>query len=527
MIGLILLLAAFARADNNVQSFPFASSSVFSHSRSPPAGFDTFSTTELVALCHEGSEWTIDKHCAVSTASNPSDPLAVQRSLYLGHCAPLEIMVHQDGRSMGHCSDFAQYILHADARLNPEFDDATNTLKLKLCPRSTFLHFESARPFFFSNSTTHRNFWAPNLEQISKTQSSHFERTSKVLCKTKIACLAIRKYLKANGLLIQPDLDSPWTIHSPDPFLAESYDPSMSQFTPFNAQLVYMSHSSLDLLDPIPDFATTEGPPAQNFTQFIHIHGTSGRKSTVQLYNCWKRHPEWPKLVIVGNRPREGYEKEDNTKGPVPDNIDVYTRLEARVLRDLQRDSGVHVCPSNQEGYGHYINEARSLGALVVTTDHAPMNELVVDGESGVLIGHKPPVAEDYQLFQEPYFVSPVHVSSDAICAAVEKVIALSLEERQALGAKAREAYEYDRYLMETRMGWLRKEAAEYLRGMDAYKQAYPLLSSNGKAWICLFNLYNIFNEHRGLCNSADAAFFKDIETNTQNQMLHRALSTS
>lgn len=45
----------------------------------------------------------------------------------------------------------------------------------------------------------------------------------------------------------------------------------------------------------------------------------------------------------------------------------------------------VHVCPSSREGFGHYINEARSVGALVVTIAAGPMNELVQDGKSGVV----------------------------------------------------------------------------------------------------------------------------------------------
>jgi hypothetical protein len=37
------------------------------------------------------------------------------------------------------------------------------------------------------------------------------------------------------------------------------------------------------------------------------------------------------------------------------------------------------------EGYGHYINEGRSVGAVVVTTDYPPMNELVSERD-GFLI---------------------------------------------------------------------------------------------------------------------------------------------
>ncbi|KAJ3066961.1 hypothetical protein HDU98_009794 [Podochytrium sp. JEL0797] len=63
---------------------------------------------------------------------------------------------------------------------------------------------------------------------------------------------------------------------------------------------------------------------------------------------------------------------------------------------------------------------------------------------------------------------------------------------------------------------------------VEAFKQAYTLLSSyDGIAWICLFNLSNIFEEHRHVANSSDAAFFRTIQTNPRAPTLHRAISAS
>jgi hypothetical protein len=70
----------------------------------------------------------------------------------------------------------------------------------------------------------------------------------------------------------------------------------------------------------------------------------------------------------------------------IQQNLIIYTeRLSDEALLRLQRSSGVHLCPSREEGFGHYINEARAMGALVMTTNWAPMNDMVQE-HFGVLI---------------------------------------------------------------------------------------------------------------------------------------------
>lgn len=49
-------------------------------------------------------------------------------------------------------------------------------------------------------------------------------------------------------------------------------------------------------------------------------------------------------------------------------------------VRRFQSEHPIHICASEREGFGHYLNEARAAGAFIITTDHPPMNEFVTQG---------------------------------------------------------------------------------------------------------------------------------------------------
>ena len=51
----------------------------------------------------------------------------------------------------------------------------------------------------------------------------------------------------------------------------------------------------------------------------------------------------------------------------------------------IARKRGIHLCPSEREGFGHYIFGPMSSGAIVLTTNAPPMNE-IVSPESGFLL---------------------------------------------------------------------------------------------------------------------------------------------
>lgn len=112
--------------------------------------------------------------------------------------------------------------------------------------------------------------------------------------------------------------------------------------------------------------------------RILHAAGRSPFKGTAALARVWCRHPEWPTLTLMHG---EGILEPLN----VP-NIDQRIGfVDDDALRQLQNQSWLHLLPTEAEAFGHSLCEGLSVGALVVTVDGPPMNELVrVD--RGVLV---------------------------------------------------------------------------------------------------------------------------------------------
>ena len=109
----------------------------------------------------------------------------------------------------------------------------------------------------------------------------------------------------------------------------------------------------------------------KNFKKFIHICGKSNYKQTDEIIENWK--PEYPHLEVLFND-----SKIDNSKWKKQKNITFINKiLTHEELKDKMNSSGIHICCSLAEGFGHYINEARSSSSVVVTTNAEPMNDFI------------------------------------------------------------------------------------------------------------------------------------------------------
>lgn len=160
---------------------------------------------------------------------------------------------------------------------------------------------------------------------------------------------------------------------------------------------------------------------------FFHLAGRSGHKGTEALLALWRAHPHWPQLTVVQS-PRTA------RQGAAAGNIvHLVGYLSDAELKRLQNASAFHLCPSQTEGFGHYLVEAMSVGAVTLTLDAPPMNELVRP-ERGVLVAAH---ATGTQRLATLYGFEP-----DAMADAIQRMVAMDEAEVLRIGAAARKWYQ-------------------------------------------------------------------------------------
>ena len=162
-------------------------------------------------------------------------------------------------------------------------------------------------------------------------------------------------------------------------------------------------------------------PRRQN--AILHLAGRSTLKGTKTVLELWKIHPEWPTLTLLQHK--------NNAPPEVPRNVDLITDyISDEEIIKLVNEHPIHLCPSLSEGWGHYIVEAMSCGALVITTDGPPMNELVRP-DRGVLVNA--PKTEARHLGTN-FIVTP-----SAFEAAIERLLTMPDEERDRISQAAQQ----------------------------------------------------------------------------------------
>ena len=217
---------------------------------------------------------------------------------------------------------------------------------------------------------------------------------------------------------------------------------------------------------------------------FIHIVGSSPMKGTQTLINTWIHKKINYPLIITGNNKSGGntdlfkYWKSLNPKlKPLPESVldkwaewkqltntkesllpqfenigSIYfcnTVLEYNVILFLQLIGEIHMCPSLIEGWGQYIDEGRRAKAVVLTLNAPPMNELIQNDKTGILVkaSKGPTMRQILRYGWTQYFVKDKAYSIFLyrtyktnvidLYHSINRIMKMSTEQKQKLGSNA------------------------------------------------------------------------------------------
>ncbi|EEY52991.1 uncharacterized protein PITG_19858 [Phytophthora infestans T30-4] len=172
----------------------------------------------------------------------------------------------------------------------------------------------------------------PNIEMFELT-AAHFWRVDVVLCKTHVCYDRVTRWYSENG-------------------------------SPRNVKVFYTKHTSSDQAE----FARQRqgsnsiAPKDCSSVKFIHTAGSSVWKGTRQLVDCWILSPGMLPLDVYIDDSASPHSL-NRARSPVQFK---HGMLEPQDFNKLIAESAFFMCPSRIEGYGHYLNQARASGGVML-----------------------------------------------------------------------------------------------------------------------------------------------------------------
>lgn len=323
------------------------------------------------------------------------------------------------------------------------FDKATGkTLTYhELCPKTPMIFFNHYWDGIPNSPAWPRSkplYLMANIEMY-ELQAKHYWGVDAVLCKTAICARRVRLWYKQEG-------------------------------NPRNTKVFYTRHTSSDVATFARHTLGASAIAPKNFTDvaFVHAVGTSVQKGTRPVLDCWLKRPDFPKLTVYmhpdvwTDEMRVAYDARLK-KSQVRIELG---RIDANAFGKIIAEAAFFLCTSLHEGYGHYINQARASGAVVVTTDVPPMNEFLTPA-SGVLVHSTRRIFKqqilgggymgEYGLTNVPGLTA--QFGGNDVCEAVERVLRMTPTQREAMAARARTQYFVDMRFFAHKMDELRAYA--------------------------------------------------------------------
>jgi len=156
--------------------------------------------------------------------------------------------------------------------------------------------------------------------------------------------------------------------------------------------------------------------------KFLHVTGKSQNKNTAAILRAWQNFKIPYQLTLVSEHYPEAVGMHNVTR---------HHRISDEHLVQLMNSHQFHLCPSEYEGWGHYLHEALGVGAVVITTAVPPMNEVGAPAE----------------LLVTPYHTRAQHCASmstimpEALFTSVQRAIKWSPEQVHRASTAARDGF--------------------------------------------------------------------------------------
>ncbi|KAF1315587.1 hypothetical protein FI667_g15922, partial [Globisporangium splendens] len=385
---------------------------------------------------------------------NENDPQALEK---LRECPDIDVFLPTGSRGHGYCEDASVYVKFLKTRMLPRwvfdatfFDAATskNVTYFELCPQTPVIFFNH-----YWDGLTDSPAWPkqkpvylmPNVEMYELT-AEHYWRVDVVLCKTQTCYDRVTKWYAQEG-------------------------------NPRESKVIYTKHTTSDVANLARHVlgANEIRPKDYRNVKFIHTAGTSVQKGTRQVVQCWLSRPDFPPLdLFINAHTYKGmFSAKQDARIRASSNINLTNhRMDPITFGKAIAEASFFLCPSVMEGYGHYINQARASGGVVVTTDVAPMNELIPSRDFGVLVKPTKIGRDGHMLLAGAYTgehgIKPdvvqglsAQINKAGVCAAIEQVILnTTVWSREAMAANVRRQYHMDTKFFALEMLKLRQFAA-------------------------------------------------------------------
>ncbi|KAE8913405.1 hypothetical protein PF005_g24329 [Phytophthora fragariae] len=392
-----------------------------------------------------------------ASASNPESVLHRNDSDLLHklrQCPDVDVFLPSHLHGNGYCEDAVAYAKYLDSRLLPiwalqvkmyDADLGREVDYFDLCPETPtifFNHYWDDVPSMPRWPEHKPVYLMPNIEMVELTPEFYW-KVDAVLCKTQVCLDRVTKWYEQEG-------------------------------NPRNAEVFFTKHTSSDQALFARKRLGEDAVAPKDFAnvKFLHTPGTSIWKGTRAVLDCWTSTADLPPLDVYIDEsaynfmmPAPYQKKLQFSRSPVNVHLGM---LERSNFTKLTAEAAYFMCPSRSEGYGHYINQARASGAVIVTTDAAPMNELITSREMGVLV--QATLQKDDRMllggrYKGEHGLKNVNgliaaFSSYHLCQTVKAMLrSTSPDQRAAMGENARKQYHEDTKFFADAMQELREFA--------------------------------------------------------------------